>query len=76
MRQAVERNRLATAMSAMRKVKIIAVVLVGFFLSVPHAAMAHTLDEARELNDRGAELYKAGRYSEAIPLAQRTLGNR
>ena len=31
MRQAVECDRLAIAMSAMRKVKIIAVVLVGFF---------------------------------------------
>jgi tetratricopeptide (TPR) repeat protein len=61
------------ALPAMRNIKIIALVLVGFFLSVPHAATAHTLDEARELNERAFELYKAGLYSEAISLAQRTL---
>ena len=74
MLQAIECNRLAIAMSAMRKVKIIAVVLVGFFfLSVPPAALAQGLDEATALNQQAIQLYIQGRYSEAIPLAQRTL---
>ena len=34
------------------------------------------IDEARELYKRALELYKAGRYSEAIPLMQRSLAAR
>src|SRR6516225_7522530 len=30
-------------------------------------------DEARELNKKVIELYKAGRYADAIPIAQRIL---
>ena len=56
-----------------RATKIIAALLICFFLSVPHAATAQSLDEARKLNDRSIELYKAGQYSEATSLTQRTL---
>jgi tetratricopeptide (TPR) repeat protein len=72
MRQAVECNRLVIAVSAIRKVKIIAVVLVAFLLSAPHAALAQ-VDEAAALNQQVLQLYIQGSYSEAIPLAQRTL---
>jgi CHAT domain-containing protein/Flp pilus assembly protein TadD len=60
-------------MRAVRTVKIIAVFLVGFFLSVPRAALAQGLDEATALNQQVIQLYNQGRYSEAISLAQRTL---
>jgi tetratricopeptide (TPR) repeat protein len=59
-------------MPAMKTVKIIATLLIGFFLSVPHAALAQ-VDEAAALNQQVLQLYSQGRYSEAIPLAQRTL---
>src|SRR5262249_10518091 len=36
-------------------------------------AAAQQLDEASELNNRVMDLYSAGRYSDAIPLAQRAL---
>jgi tetratricopeptide (TPR) repeat protein len=64
---------LEIAMPAVITVKIIAMVLVGFFLSVPHAALAQGLDEAAALNQQVTQLYNQGRYSEAIPLAQRVL---
>jgi tetratricopeptide (TPR) repeat protein len=57
----------------MRAVKIIALVVVGFFLSVPHVAWGQSLFEANDLNQQVIQLYNQGRYSEAIPLAQRTL---
>ena len=52
---------------------IIAALLIGLFLVVPHAASAQGLDEATALNQQVIQLYNQGRYSEAIPLAQRTL---
>ena len=63
-------------MPAVRTVKIIAVFLVGLFLSVPRAALAQGLDEAATLNQQVLQLYSQGRYSEAIPLAQRALAIR
>ena len=60
-------------MRAVRAVKIIAALLIGLFLSVPHAALAQEPDEAATLKQQVIQLYKQGRYSEAIPLAQRLL---
>jgi len=68
-RQAVECNRLEIGMPAVR---IIAALLIGFFLLMPHAALAQ-VDEAAALNQQVIQLYSQGRYSEAIPLAQRAL---
>ena len=59
-----------------RATKIIAALLIGLFLSVPHAALAQEPDEATTLNQQVIQLYKQGRYSEAIPLAQRSLAIR
>jgi CHAT domain-containing protein/Tfp pilus assembly protein PilF len=58
---------------AVRVLDIIAIVLVGFLLSVPHAAFAQGLDEAAALNQQVMQLYNQGLYSEAMPLAQRAL---
>ena len=56
-----------------RATKIIAALLIGLFLSVPHAALAQEPNEAATLTQQIIQLYKQGRYSEAIPLAQRAL---
>jgi CHAT domain-containing protein/Flp pilus assembly protein TadD len=53
--------------------KIIAALLIGLFLSVPHAALAQEHNEAATLTQQIIQLYKQGRYSEATPLAQRLL---
>ena len=41
-----KRNRLEIGMPAMETVKIIAALLIGLFLSVPHAALAQEPDAA------------------------------
>jgi tetratricopeptide (TPR) repeat protein len=78
-----------------RATKIIAALLIGLFLSVPHAALAQEpdqkaigqdhpdvasttskndpLEQALKINAEIVELFNAGRYADAIPLAQREL---
>jgi tetratricopeptide (TPR) repeat protein len=56
-----------------RATKIIAALLIGLFLSVPHAALAQEPNEAAALTQQIIQLYKQGRYSEATPFAQRLL---
>ena len=69
-------NRLEIGMPAVKTVKIIAALLIGFFLSVPHAALAQGLFEASDLNERAIKLGNAGRYSEAEPLYKQSLAIR
>jgi hypothetical protein len=57
-------NRLGMAVLAVKSVKVIAAVLVGFFLLMPHGALAQEPDEAASLNNQVVQLYKQGRYSE------------
>ena len=71
-----KRNRLEIGMPAVKTVKIIAALLIGFFLSVPHAALAQGLFEASDLNERAIKLGNAGRYSEAEPLYKQSLAIR
>ena len=59
----------------MRVLTIVAAALVGCFLSLPRAAPAQ-VDEVAALRQQIAQLYSQGRYSDAIPLAQRLLGIR
>jgi tetratricopeptide (TPR) repeat protein len=61
------------SMPLARATKIIAALLIGFFLSVPHAASAQEPNEAATLTQQIIQLYKQGQYSEATPLAQRLL---
>ena len=61
------------SMPLARATKIIAALLIGFFLSVPHAALAQEPNEAAALTQQIIQLYERGRHSEAIPLAQRLL---
>jgi hypothetical protein len=52
---------------------IIAALLIGFFLSIQHSALAQSANEAWQLNSRATELFKGGHYSEAEPLAISTV---
>jgi tetratricopeptide (TPR) repeat protein len=54
-------------------VKVIAALLIGFFLFVPHPAPAQELDEATVLDQKIEQLWRQGSYSDAIPLAKRLL---
>jgi tetratricopeptide (TPR) repeat protein len=62
-------------MAAARTLNIIAVLLVGL-LTVTHAAFAQVRDESAALTQQVIQLYAQGRYSEAMPLAQRALAIR
>ncbi|MEN9215954.1 MAG: tetratricopeptide repeat protein, partial [Gloeomargarita sp. HHBFW_bins_162] len=50
-------------------------VPVGIGMNQPQVVMAQSaeLQEAERLNQKVIQLYNQGRYSEAIPLAQRSL---
>src|SRR5262245_54195711 len=58
-------------MRSLPKLGLAAALAAAFCLPLP----AHA-DEANDLNNKAMERYKAGRYSEAIPLAQRALASR
>jgi tetratricopeptide (TPR) repeat protein len=63
-------------MNAMRLLKKVSIALVLTGVSLFGAisfALAQQKDEATELNNKVTELYNAGRYSDAIPIAQRLL---
>jgi tetratricopeptide (TPR) repeat protein len=64
---------LEIAMRAARTVKFIAVQLICLFMFVPLTAFATSLDEATALDRQVIQFYEQGRYSEAIPLAQRSI---
>jgi hypothetical protein len=58
-------------MRSLPKLGMAAALAAAFCLPLPARA-----DEANDLNNKAMELYKAGRYSEAIPLAQRRRARR
>jgi len=58
-------------MRSLPKLGMAAVLAAVFFFPAPARA-----DEANDLNNRAVELSKAGRYSEAIPLADRAVALR
>src|SRR6516164_5056108 len=61
---------------AMKIVKLIAALLIGFFLSFQHSALAQSAKEASQLNNLAVELFNSGRYSEAEPIFKRALAIR
>ena len=63
-------------MPGRRLVKTIAAVLICFTLSVPRPALAQGIDEATALDQQIIQLYNQGRFSEALPLAQRAMAIR
>ena len=63
----------------MRKIRsggISAALCALLLLAAPGAGSAQDLNEAGVLNTKVMELYNAGQYAEAIPLAQRALSIR
>jgi CHAT domain-containing protein/Tfp pilus assembly protein PilF len=60
----------------MKKVQIVAALLIGFFLPVQHSSLAQSAKDASRLNSRATELLNGGRYSEAEPLYKRALAIR
>ena len=64
-----------------RAVNFIAVVIVGCLLALPHVALGESgsiwdAADAASLNQQVNELSKQGRYSEALPVAQKALALR
>jgi CHAT domain-containing protein/Tfp pilus assembly protein PilF len=55
----------------LRQVMWLACALALFFAVMPLGARAQTADEAEALDQQVNDLYAAGRYAEAIPLAER-----
>ncbi len=70
------RHRSEIGVPAMKIVKLIAALLIGFFLSFQHSALAQSAKEASQLNNRAVELFNSGRYSEAEPIFKRALAIR
>jgi tetratricopeptide (TPR) repeat protein len=63
-------------MRSLRKISI-AAALAGVLVAGPGSTLlAQQVDEASELNKRVIELYNAGRYADAIPIAQQLLAIR
>jgi tetratricopeptide (TPR) repeat protein len=48
-------------------------LLLVVLLMAPAGAAENPLEEAEALNQQAMKLYKAGRYQEALPLAQQAL---
>ena len=64
-----------------RAVNFIAVLIVGCLLALPHVAVGQSssiwdVADATTLNQQVVDLTKQGRYSEAVPLAQKVLALR
>jgi tetratricopeptide (TPR) repeat protein/cell fate (sporulation/competence/biofilm development) regulator YlbF (YheA/YmcA/DUF963 family) len=69
------------ATKALTIIAVLLVLLVGLLLTVPRAALGQSTSvwdalDAAGLNQQATQLYNQGRYSEAIPLAQRELAIR
>src|SRR6476619_7125062 len=62
-------------MSEIRLVGTVAALIAILLAAVPTAGLGQSLEEA-ETQRRVTELYNAGKYSEALPLAQRVLSTR
>jgi tetratricopeptide (TPR) repeat protein len=64
------------AMRGLRKYGIFAALVGGLLVITASVSLGQNLREADSLNKKVMELYNAGKYAEAIPLAQRTLSIR
>jgi CHAT domain-containing protein/Tfp pilus assembly protein PilF len=60
-------------MRKIRSVGIIAAVATALLVAAPNIGSSQNLEEAEALNNKVVELYNAGKYADAIPLAQRVL---
>ena len=60
-------------MRSLLKLGTVVVFAAAFLFGNPAIVSAQQTDEANELNKKVIELYNAGRYADAIPIAQRVL---
>jgi CHAT domain-containing protein/Tfp pilus assembly protein PilF len=58
------------------KIGVVAALVGEMLVAVSDVSSGQNLNEADALNKKGMELYRAGKYEEAIPLAQRVLAIR
>src|SRR6202048_4694993 len=63
-------------MRSLLKLGTVVVFAATFLFGNPAIVSAQQADEASELNEKVIEFYKAGRYADAIPIAQRALAIR
>ena len=63
-------------MRSLLKLGTVVVFAATFLFGNPAIVSAQQTDEANELNKKVIELYNAGRYADAIPIAQQVLAIR
>jgi tetratricopeptide (TPR) repeat protein len=61
---------------SLKKISIAAALAGVLFVGTSSIPLAQQTDDVNELNKRVLELYRAGRYSDAIQIAQRVLAIR
>src|SRR5262245_26558214 len=65
--------RIEDVVRSLKKISIAAALAGVLFVGTSSIPLAQQTDDANELNKRALELYRAGRYSEAIQIVQRVL---
>jgi tetratricopeptide (TPR) repeat protein len=68
--------RIEDVVRSLKKISIAAALAGVLFVGTSSIPLAQQTDDVNELNKRVLELYRAGRYSEAIQIAQRVLAIR
>jgi tetratricopeptide (TPR) repeat protein len=65
--------RIEDVVRSLKKISIAAALAAVLFVGTSSIPLAQQTDDVNELNKRVLELYRAGRYSDAIQIAQRVL---
>src|SRR5262245_22685057 len=68
--------RIEGVVRSLKKISIAAALAGVLFVGTSSIPLAQQTDDVNELNKRVLELYRAGRYSDAIQIAQRVLAIR
>src|SRR5262249_7152012 len=68
--------RIKDVVRSLKKISIAAALAGVLFVGTSSIPLAQQTDDVNELNKRVQELYRAGRYSDAIQIAQRVLAIR
>src|SRR5207253_6971521 len=71
-----DRCSMESFMRSLLKLGMVVVFAATFFFGNPAIVSAQQTDEVNELNKKVIELYNAGRYAEAVPVAQQVLAIR
>src|SRR5262249_60533906 len=68
--------RIEDVVRSLKKISIAAALAGVLFVGTSSIPLAQQTDDVNELNKKVLELYRAGRYSDAIQIAQRGLAIR